>query len=314
LYSSIDVLAAIQKVLADGTDISERVCIVAYLGKDARKYIPDPNGVRIICNPEPGATSPDAVRYFLEHGSSVEFCDSLHSKIYWSKAGCVVTSANLSHRALGSNDQIESGVLLSAGEFDIERMLNLIPSDPVTKSSLTKLDRETRAIFRKLGIRKKPKNIKSLKKWAKSEIPEQWKLSWASCPVEEACDAAKSKSKSSFNISEPHDFVNLSKGQAKPDEWQLVIDTENPKKLNCSWLYTDFLVFDGSEKDYPYQAVQVFTKSRYPQPPFKLDKQTKKLVLEVCESYGLDKIEKMKSLVPPKNFLSILLDKAKKSG
>lgn len=71
-------------------------------GNGADAYIRNPKGVEILCWPKAGSTNPDALRDLINRGAIVKFVDDLHMKVYWSKKGVVVTSANLSTNALGS--------------------------------------------------------------------------------------------------------------------------------------------------------------------------------------------------------------------
>src|SRR5690242_16103996 len=97
LYTSAEVHRAITNLLIDPGPRDRRVVIVAYLGEDAASYLPNPQSLEIVCAPEPGLTSPRAVRDLAARGADIRFADRLHMKVYWSSMrGCIITSANAS--------------------------------------------------------------------------------------------------------------------------------------------------------------------------------------------------------------------------
>jgi phosphatidylserine/phosphatidylglycerophosphate/cardiolipin synthase-like enzyme len=110
-----------------------RIAVVAYLGQNAESFLPSPKGLKIICCPEPGATSPSSVRSLIRRGAEILFSDDLHAKVYWSEGGCVVTSANISHRALGRSTQKETGILIDSSNYDIDRLINEIKPYPISQ-------------------------------------------------------------------------------------------------------------------------------------------------------------------------------------
>ena len=114
LYGSEMIRAAIVDLFGKATKFDRRVVLVAYIGKDHAKFLLNPAGIQIVCNPTPGATSPIAVSELQQLGADIYFSDKLHMKVYWSqKKGCVITSANLSQNALGVRGLKEAGVFLA---------------------------------------------------------------------------------------------------------------------------------------------------------------------------------------------------------
>ena len=100
-------------------------CAVAFLGGLASELIP--NGARVICNLESGATNPDAVSALLNRGVKIKRNPRLHAKVYLGDRYAVVASANLSANGLSLEDGeltgwLEAGYQVSdsTGRGDIE--------------------------------------------------------------------------------------------------------------------------------------------------------------------------------------------------
>jgi len=85
-----------------------RVAVVAFVGADALRFAPEPEGLEVYCWPNKVATNPDGIRALLNGRAKVYFVDRLHMKAYWSaKGGCLIGSPNLSANAL---DETVSGL------------------------------------------------------------------------------------------------------------------------------------------------------------------------------------------------------------
>lgn len=143
LYDSKSIREAINKIFNNNND--RRVAIVAYIGTKAGDYIKNPKGLEIICSPKPGSTDPNTISSFMSKGANIKFSDKLHSKIYWSEKGCVISSANLSENALSGN-QIETGILIDSSDFDIDKLINNANAYEINKDNMDKLRLHTRMI------------------------------------------------------------------------------------------------------------------------------------------------------------------------
>src|SRR5882762_3177429 len=109
LYTSGAIYKQIQGLFGKPTPKDRRVVMVAYVGADALKFLPNPKGIRVICSPVLG-TSHVALEELKKRGATVEASDRLHMKVYWSERnGCVMASANLSRNALGMKGLNEAG-------------------------------------------------------------------------------------------------------------------------------------------------------------------------------------------------------------
>ena len=80
LYTQSDVYHAITKLFQAPT--VRRVAISAFVGKGAESYLPNPQGITLVCWPKAGATNPHALRKLMKSGIEVQFTDRLHMKVY----------------------------------------------------------------------------------------------------------------------------------------------------------------------------------------------------------------------------------------
>ena len=199
LYKASDVHRAIKQIFSQPSE--RRVAVVAYLGNKADKFLPSPQGIQIICCPEPGATSPDGIRKLLKSGVNIRFSDGLHSKVYWSETGCIITSANISHRALGCNPQQETGILIESSAFDIERLIRESQPYEITQVLMDELSIEDRKIKKAVGLkRKKVQNKTHFIEWYDSPYREPWKIGCWSDSELEVSQTAKEESKNKYNV------------------------------------------------------------------------------------------------------------------
>ncbi len=101
----------IRAVLEQGN--GRRIAIVAFVGRDAVKFVGDPAGLEVYCWPNGAATNPDGIRDLQDSGATVYFVDRLHMKLFWSEyGGYVIGSPNLSSSAL--DDSVATNLLESA--------------------------------------------------------------------------------------------------------------------------------------------------------------------------------------------------------
>ena len=179
LYTSNDVHKAIKGIFEQNKSAPiRRVAVVAYLGVNAESFLPSPKGLKIICNPEPGATEPASIRAIIAKGAEIEFSDKLHSKVYWSEKGCIIASANVSYRALGRSNQKETGILIEAKEFDIDRLIQYVDPYEVTQDAMDKLEISTRKIKRATGAGRNLSSLRDYMTWYGSAYREPWKIGW----------------------------------------------------------------------------------------------------------------------------------------
>ncbi len=315
LYTANDVHRAIKKIFSTSCD--RRVVIVAYLGINAENYLPNLKNMEIICCPEPGATNPQAIRSLLAKGADVKFSDGLHSKVYWSNSGCVITSANVSHRALGNTPQKETGVLIDSSHLDIDRLIKESKPYKITQSIMNKLEVQNRKVTHAVGVKELLKNKCEFTDWFNSPYREPLKLGWWSDSELETSKEAINQSIQTYNIEEPEEVLNIAKSMASKNEWLLCFEITQKGIKNIDWMYVDFVVPVNSnekkayEKEYPFQAIQVHKLSQYPIPPFSLTKEFKDAFKKAVKSYGTNNIEKSSSLKASKKLLTLIHDNFK---
>lgn len=306
LYTSNQIFKKIGEVIGESDSGGRRVVLVAYLGVDAETYLTYPKGLEIICNPQPGATSPEVIRKLLKRGAKVRFSDRLHMKVYWSETrGCIITSANASANALGKGDLKEAGIYLPPGEVDIDKLINYTDPQEITDKKMEILDRKTRLLRAKLPkYFVPPPNDKDFLSWHNDPHKEIWKLGWWGDSAE-AAKSTKEECKKRYGRSEPVDWNNFPKGVIKRDEWILnfKINEENEKIGKEEWMFADIVLpvdpddKKAFEKDYPYQAAQAQPSRSYPKPPFKCNSPNfRKAFREAIKQFGIAKIIGIKSL------------------
>lgn len=155
-----------------------RIIVVAYVGKDYKKYIPYPKGVKIYCWPQAGGTNPYAVRQLIDDGAEVKFVDKLHTKLFWVEGiGAVITSANLTNNALSSGGLTEFGIFVDSNEININRVLRELTAKEPTENDLDKLEVEHR-----LYQRSRPKLPHFPRRGSgipvKMSYNSKWKFGW----------------------------------------------------------------------------------------------------------------------------------------
>lgn len=271
LYGSGEIRQAIAKLFrATG----QRHALVAYVGDGADAYLPDPKGIRLVCCPDGAGTNPHVLRTLMRLGVEVEFARKLHMKVYWSRLGAVVTSANLSQNGLGGGTS-ECGVLLGPGKVDIERLRRSVAPTEVTKAAMLKLDRDYAAKKPHIdGGGPGPQRTKRLfSDWVTDEYRTPWKLGWWTYSASPSRNA-KRVCQRDFGVSEPDGFIRCRGGDYIKGDWVLSFKlNRRGVPRSYGWLHVDIVVRSPSnyDRDYPYEALQVHPLRRYGQTPFDLD-------------------------------------------
>jgi hypothetical protein len=177
LYDSAQVQQAIKRIFRMSK--GRRVAITAFVGKNASAYLPNPDGIELVCWPKAGGTNPSAVRDLIARKVKVRFADDVHMKLYWtSDKGAVVTSANLSTQALGSGGLRDMGVWIPSSAIAINKVLGSLKARAVTESALDKLDAAHLAYSKINPAPKAISNVRSYAKWYASTPRSKWKIAW----------------------------------------------------------------------------------------------------------------------------------------
>jgi hypothetical protein len=244
-------------------------------------------------------------------GANVEFSDNLHMKVYWSTKGCLISSANLSFNALGSNPLKEIGILLTSNSVNIKRIIQIVKPYPVTESKLRKLTRQSRkSTDPKRKNTREQRDTFDFSQWHSSAYrnSDDWLLGWWEDSMLEDAKNAKERAKKEYGVKEVSGSINFSKGQIRNGDFLLCFQIDGSQITNIDWMYVDFAVkvspSDKSayEKSYPYQAVQV-NDLKYYNPPFKITPSFRKAFAMALIKFGLNKITARTSLKCPKIIL-----------
>jgi len=315
LYSSAAIHARIKQLFGQPSANDQRVALVAYVGGDGEKYLPHPEGLRLICSPSAGGTDPDTLRQLIKRGAKVEFSDSLHMKVYWSKnRGCVITSANASSSALGRSGLKEAGVWFPAGLVDIKKLIRYAQPRSVRESELRKLDRLSREHKKNIGIQNKKKAAPDFLQWYSAPYRSSWKIVWSIEEITGTAIAVKEQTNIEYGHKEPHNWVSVGKKRVRSNDWILsFFFTERGVKL-VEWIYVDFLVkVSPKEKRYydrkwPYHAVQVHPPSKYPLPPFQITPRFRKALSAAVKNFTPDRIKDAKTDKPSVRLLKLIAE------
>jgi hypothetical protein len=311
LYNSEAIKRCIRKLFDGAPHSKRRIVLVAYIGRDYAKFLPDPQGIEIVCSPTAGATSAAAVSELRDAGAAVKFSDKLHMKVYWSaNRGCLITSANLSNNALERGRLKEAGVLIDAESVDIDQLLKEARPYAVTDANLESLKNREDKIKRAMasvGMRE-PHNRFQYLDWYQSKVStrSEWKLGYWF----EQCDSSNAARKISNTRYGPTDWINVGKTQASDRDWLLTFKVDAQKQIvddDLTWLYVDHIVPIGNnesmyEKDCPFQAIQVFPSSKCPHPPFALTGKFVKVFKTTIAKHWGASLES-ESLIPSRQLL-----------
>lgn len=313
LYSSAEIHARVKRLLGHPSAGDQRVALVAYVGGDGERYLPHPEGLRLICNPSAGGTDPDTLRRLIKRNATVEISDSLHMKVYWSRnRGCVITSANASSSALARSGLKEAGVWLPAGAVNISSLIRYAHPRMVRKSDLLRLDAQTREHKKNLGGKgKTKKSAPDFLQWYSAPHRSTWKVACTTDEVAGAASAVKEQTATEYGHRQPHLWVSVGKNVRRND-WLLSFTFTTRGVRSVDWIYVDFVVkITPKEKryyvrDWPYHAVQVNPASKYPLPPFRITAQFRKALSAASKAYTRDRILKAKTDVPSVRLIDLI--------
>jgi hypothetical protein len=310
LYHQVDLYREIKSLFKSPT--VRRVAISAFVGKGAESYLPNPEGIALVCWPKAGGTNPIALRTLMAKKVDVWFADQLHMKVYWAEGrGCVLTSASLSTNALGSGNLKEVGILIGPDVMDIDRLLLSLDRRRVTDAELKKLDRE-HSRFVALNRFQTEASIPSFLQWLNSPMPPDWKLGWAGSHGEPS-QAAKDRAKEEFGVSKLAYYLGVRENDYRRDggEWILTFMLAKNSPAELTWMFSDFVVRvhrkdEEFDKDYPCEVVQVWSLSRYPGCPFRIDAAFRNAFKRAVKRYGADRIREASTTKPTKKFIHLI--------
>jgi len=298
LYKSSQVRDAIIKLFKSSK--KRRVAITAFVGDCAGAYLPNPEGIELICWPKAGGTNPYEIRELLDRKVKVFFSDRLHMKVYWTEdKGAIISSANLTTNALGVGELREIGVFFRSEQIDINRIIASLNKYPANEKNLDKLESKHRNFLKKkLWPPPKQRSFK-FNKWYQMKFRPSWKLgSFESCQLR-LSKRAEIKLEKEHGSKKYYDLLNASKGWYKENDWILCFNSEKKNPRFFSWLMAHHIiqVMRSDKKAYdperPFQVIQVYNRKVYGSPPFEIDKRFRKAFIKAVNDLGgLDKIDK----------------------
>ncbi|MCL5952134.1 MAG: phospholipase D family protein [Chloroflexi bacterium] len=309
LYTSAQVRKSVIGLFASAK--GRRVAIVAFVGKGAEAYLPRPNGLELVCWPKAGGTNPHVLRKLMRRGVQITFVDSLHMKLYWAEdKGSIVTSANLSTRALGAGNLRELGVFLPSGQLDIEQILSSIGRRPVSAKELRQLDRLHHEYEVQMMSDRRKARACTFTEWYKLPFRPTWKLGWwdtYSMP----CSNAKRLTREEYEVSEPHNYLDCDRTDYKNSDWVLTFRLKGQSVSAIRWMPVDHVVSvhksdKAYSKEYPYQAIQVWPLNRYPAPPFHIDPRFRAAFSKATRELGTNRIKALDRTKPSKRFIDFI--------
>jgi hypothetical protein len=309
LYNASELRTAVREVFSVR---GRRVALVAFVGDGAETYLPNPKGLELVCCPDGRSTNPKELRRLMAKGVDVRFSDNLHVKVYWSRLGAVVASANLSDNGLGGGLK-ELGVLLGPGQVDITHALRIAKPRKVTDAEMRRLDHEYATAPKRKpsepGVRRKKT---SFGEWLRQPHRQEWKLGW--------WDTVKAESKATrmaclriYKVKEIEDYIDCNQGNYREGDWILTFRVGVRSTANPDWLVAErvFKVPKSDpnyDPDYGYEAVQVYPLRKYGEPPF--DCNTKRFLdafHAAAIEYGLERIGDLKSVRVPAKLLNLIV-------
>jgi hypothetical protein len=310
LYSSAEVHDAIKDVLADPQPDDRRVALVAFVGGQAQAFLPNPEGLEVVCCLQSGSTDALTLNRLRKRNAKIYKSERLHMKVYWSsRRGCVICSANASGSALGGGNQKEAGAWFSPNVVDIDRLWDYTKPKLIEKGDLKRLARDAEKPGKRNanGSEEMPPDFLE---WLTLSGRRDWKLGWWSEEATEFAEDAVEKAKQSYGVEEPNDFICVKQGQVQARNWLLKFRI--PGETFIRWSYVDFVIKvrpsdkGAFYKGYPFQAVQANPPRLYPRPPFKIGKAFCSAFKKAIKTYGEEEIESLESLKPPKPLLNLI--------
>lgn len=308
LYNQSDVYHAITTLFKAPT--VRRVAITAFVGKGAESYLPNPRGIQLICWPKAGGTNPHALRTLMKKGVEVWFADRLHMKVYWADGrGCVVTSANLSTNALGAGKLREVGVLLGPHELDIDRVIRTLEARKANEKEMKQLDRAHALFVARNEMRAGP-SLNSFAQWLKLPMRPPWKLGWADSHGN-LSKTSRQHATDEFGVRSVAYWLSARRDDFKEGDWilEFMLAKELPTEITwmfCHRVYQVPRKDKACNKDYPCEAVQVYSLDRYPGCPFRLDKPFKRAFKAAVKQYGADRIREATATKPSAELIRLI--------
>ena len=297
LYTSDAVRRAIRSVFSDTR--RRRVAVVAFVGRGAEAYLYNPDGLHLVCWPEPSATDPEKLAALIERGAKVQFAHRLHMKLYWAEGrGAVVTSANLSTNALGANHLHEVGVRLSSNAVDIDRVLRSIKRRKADAKSLQQLRRARERLFRQRGSRQSNTPSDTFASWYNDPNRASWKIAtWGW--FDDVPAIVREVVRKQHGSPDFHSVQSVAPGHVKPLDWILSVRAFANSVGGIEWIHPDHVIRVPRgqryrDPDHPLEAVQLHPIGYYSGRPFIIDERFRFGFRRAVADLGVDHLESLR--------------------
>ena len=232
-------------------------------------------------------------------------------KVYWASGrGSVITSANLSTNALGAGGLKEIGVLLPNGALDIEKVLASLKTRPFNKADIDKLEMAHRELAKQQPHWAMQADKVDFREWFQLPARSEWRLIWCE-GIAEFCQEAKSIVQRDFNKQSPANSLTCRKNDYKKGDWVLYFALPVNTLSDVKWAAVDYIAKINPkeeiyERDWPYQAIQVWSLRHYPPPPFAITKDFRIAFKTAILAYGVERLKKLKTTRPPEQLLEMI--------
>lgn len=235
------------------------------------------SGVDLICWLKPGATNPSALRELHRRGATIFDLNGLHAKAYWSTAGGLLGSANLSGLGFQDDGHFEAMVECSPDLF-VALEANFSHASRVTSARLLDFEKEhTDFVSRNGGTEFFPEGTlrkkRSFKDWMETPFRTPWRIHVYDEVYDDIGIASKERL-AQFGTAAANSWITAVPAMVEERGWVLSIGAKNPAS-SMQWLHVDFCC-SLSEQDPGWEpgtieCIQVFPDDHYVS-PFKMEK------------------------------------------
>ena len=305
LYTATSLQAAIRRVLAPGE--RDRVAIAPYVSSHALTVLASPQGLRLICKLDP-RTDADTLRTLRKRGAILEHARALHMKVYHSRAGCVITSANLSRNAMARAPLKEAGAYFSPGRVDIERYIAECRPQAITPADLRALATSNQTVSPSERDPSQSREPVTYAEWfADRQSRELWRMGWWNVPGSGVAQGARDRALQEYGLP-PYNYLNIDSKQGQKGDWYLTFRL--PRVISVRWLLAQVHVKSQKgdpyhDEEYPFVVCQVW-KPEHLEPPFQVDDRLVRALRATVRKFSPDWVEDSVTLQPTAEFLKLL--------
>jgi hypothetical protein len=137
-----------------------------------------------------------------------------------------------------------------------------------------------------------------------------WKLGWWD-GYGDFCNDAKRIAQQEYDLRTPHDFMPCQWSNYSRNDWVLSFRLKHEGPSMVIWMPIDRIVHVPQsdkvfDRKYPYQAIQIWPLSRYPAPPFRIDKSFTQAFKKAAKEFGIETIKEWTSVKPSKAFIELI--------